>query len=147
MRQSLAPVLNRAQRPERLLLGCTHYPLLLPALRPLIPPEVEILDQAEIVSTRLGDWLSRHPEYETRLTKNSTRRFATTDDPAWFAARGERLLRQAFTAERVKLRQNCAGHLEGTPHPRRPGIAFLHVNREKGRSCRACHDTFRAKEQ
>ena len=104
LHQSLAPVLNRAQRPERLLLGCTHYPLLLPALRPLIPPEVEILDQAEIVTTRLADWLSRHPEYETRLTKTGTRRFATTDDPAWFAARGERLLRHTFTAERVKLR-------------------------------------------
>lgn len=104
LRQSLAPVLNRAQRPQRLLLGCTHYPLLLPALRPLIPPEVEILDQAGIVTTRLADWLHRHPEHATRLTRTGVRRFATTDDPVWFAERGERLLGHAFTAERVRLR-------------------------------------------
>lgn len=103
LRQSLAPVLDRAQRPERLLLGCTHYPLLLPALRPLIPREVEILDQAEIVTTRLADWLRRHPEHESRLAKKGRRRFATTDDAAWFSRRGERLLGHAFTAERVRL--------------------------------------------
>jgi glutamate racemase len=104
LRQSLAPVLDRASRPHRLLLGCTHYPLLLPALRPLIPREVELLNQAEIVTTRLADWLRRHPEHETRLTKNGTRRFATTDDAEWFSRRGERLLGHAFTAERVRLR-------------------------------------------
>jgi glutamate racemase len=104
LRQSLAPVLNRARRPERLLLGCTHYPLLLPALRPLVPSEIEILDQAEIVASRLADWLRRHPEHEHRLGRGSGRRFVTTDDPAWFAARGERLLGHAFTAERVRLK-------------------------------------------
>jgi glutamate racemase len=104
LRQSLAPILKRPRLPQRLLLGCTHYPLLLPALRPLIPREVEILDQAEIVTTRLADWLRRHPEHESRLTKNGTRRFATTDDPAWFSKRGERLLGRGFTAERVRLR-------------------------------------------
>lgn len=104
LRQSLAPVLNRPQRPQRLLLGCTHYPLLLPALRPLVPAGVEILDQAEIVSTRLADWLQRHPKHEQRLTQHGTRRFATTDDPAWFAARGERLLGQPLHADRVWLR-------------------------------------------
>ncbi|HYD83037.1 MAG TPA: glutamate racemase [Opitutus sp.] len=105
LRQSLAPVLNRTPLPQRLLLGCTHYPLLLPTLRSLIPPSIEILDQAEIVTTRLADWLQRHPEHETRLTRATTRRFATTDDPAWFATRGERLLGQSFTAERARLKQ------------------------------------------
>ncbi len=104
LRQSLAPVLNRVRPPQRLLLGCTHYPLLLPALRPLVPASVEILDQAEIVAARLADWLHRHPEHETRLTRAAARRFVTTDDPAWFATRGERLLGQSFTAERARLK-------------------------------------------
>jgi len=102
LRQSLSPVLARS--PQRLLLGCTHYPLLLPALRPLIPAGIELLDQAQIVTDRLVDWLRRHPEHERRLSKNATRRFVTTDDPAWFSARGERLLGQPFVAERARLR-------------------------------------------
>jgi glutamate racemase len=104
LRKSLGPVLAPHRRPQRLLLGCTHYPLLLPALRRLVPAEVEILNQAEIVSSRLADWLRRHPERETRLTRGGTRRFATTDDPAWFAERGGPLLGQAFTAERARLK-------------------------------------------
>ncbi|ACB77491.1 glutamate racemase [Opitutus terrae] len=104
LRRSLEPVLNRAPLPQRLLLGCTHYPLLLPAIRRLVPASVEILDQGEIVATRLADWLQRHRDHEARLTRNGTRRFVTTDDPAWFAQRGEKLLGRPLHAERVHLR-------------------------------------------
>ncbi len=104
LRQSLEPVLNAARKPQRLLLGCTHYPLLLPALRRLIPADVEVLDQAAIVAARLADWLGRHPDQEARLSRGGGRRFVTTDDPAWFAARGERLLGRPFSAERTRLR-------------------------------------------
>lgn len=103
LRRCLTPVIERPQPPQRILLGCTHYPLLLPALARIIPAEIEVLDQAAIVSSRFADWLRRHPEFERRLTRDQTRRFATTDDAAWFAARGERLLGQPLQAERVRL--------------------------------------------
>jgi glutamate racemase len=103
LRRSLEPVLNPARLPERLLLGCTHFPLLLPAIRRIVPPAVEILDQAQIVASRLADWLRRHPEHEIRLRRTGARRFATTDDPAWFAARGERLLGRPLAADHVRL--------------------------------------------
>ena len=103
LRQSLRPVLDSGRRPQRILLGCTHYPLLLPAIRPLVPPEVEILAQGEIVTERLANWLARHPDQEKRLGRNGLRRFATTDDASWFAARGERLLGRAMETERVRL--------------------------------------------
>jgi glutamate racemase len=104
LRRSLAPVLESGRRPQRILLGCTHYPLLLPAIRPLVPAEVEILAQGEIVAARLESWLARHPDEEQRLGRSGLRRFVTTDDPIWFAARGERLLGRPLRAERVRLR-------------------------------------------
>ena len=104
LRRYLDPVLDRPRPPRRLLLACTHYPLLFPGIRRIVPPETEVLAQGEIVAARLADWLARHPEHETRLGRGGQRRFATTDDPAWFAARGERLLGQPLTAERVRLR-------------------------------------------
>lgn len=104
LRQGIEPVINRARPPQRILLGCTHFPLLLPTLRALIPRDIEVLDQAKIVASRLADWLRRHPEQETRLARAGQRRFATTDDAVWFAERGERLLGRAFTAERVRLK-------------------------------------------
>lgn len=105
LRKALEPVLGGGEPPRRMLLGCTHYPLLLPALRRIVPAEVEILDQGEIVASRLADWMRRHPEQEKRLTRGGARRHATTDDPAWFALRGERLLGHAITVERVRLKR------------------------------------------
>lgn len=104
LRRSLAPVLERPAPPQRILLGCTHYPLLLPALRRLVPPSIELLEQGDIVATRFADWLRRHPEHVIRLGRRGTRRFATTDDATWFANHGERLLGHPLTAERVRLR-------------------------------------------
>jgi glutamate racemase len=100
----LDPVLAAAPRPERILLACTHYPLLLPAIRAMVPPAVEILDQGEIVAERLAQWLARHPEMTPRLGQGGTRRFATTDDPDWFAARAAALLGRTIVAEKVHLR-------------------------------------------
>ncbi len=104
LRRALEPFLPPNRVPQRMLLGCTHYPLLLPALRRIVPPEVELLAQGEIVAARLADWMLRHPEQEQLLTRGGGRRFATTDDPEWFAARGERLLGQPIRAERVRLK-------------------------------------------
>jgi glutamate racemase len=104
LRRYLDPVLNLDRLPQRLLLGCTHYPLLLPGIRRIVPPSVEILAQGEIVASRLAAWLARHPDQEARLGRNARHRFATTDDPAWFALRGERLLGRPLQAERVRLR-------------------------------------------
>jgi glutamate racemase len=103
LRRSLDPVLNRERPPQRILLGCTHYPLLLPALRRIVPPRITLLAQGEIVASRFENWLQRHPEFEQRLTRTNRRRYATTDDAAWFSSHGSRLLGTPFTAERVRL--------------------------------------------
>jgi glutamate racemase len=99
----LDPLLAATPGLQRVLLGCTHYPMLLPRIRAALPAPVEVLTQGPIVAERLGDWLSRHPEMETRLSRRGQRRYLTTDDPAWFAARGGALLGQPIVAERVHL--------------------------------------------
>jgi glutamate racemase len=106
LRRYLDPLFVDASRaPARVLLGCTHYPLLLPGIRKVVPAPVEILTQGPIVADRLADWLVRHPEMERRLGRTGSRRFMTTDDPDWFAARGQRNWGPPpiLTAERVKL--------------------------------------------
>lgn len=103
VREALAPLFTGDKQPQKLLLGCTHFPLLLPCIRRFVPPEVQILDQASIVTEGFADWLQRHPKMETRLAKSGGRRFATTDDPQWFARRGERLLGQKLAVEQARL--------------------------------------------
>jgi len=99
----LDPLLAAADPPSRLLLACTHYPLLYPAIRALVPPAIDVLTQGEVVADRLADWLDRHPEMAQRLGKSGQRRFLTTDDPDWFAQRGAEIVGHPFRAEKVHL--------------------------------------------
>jgi glutamate racemase len=53
-----------------------------------------VLDSPSIVAEKLVDYLQRHPEIETRLTRNRTRVFRTTDDPERFRSFGQDFLGQ-----------------------------------------------------
>lgn len=80
VRKYWAETLARAGAPvDALLLACTHYPLLLPAIRAVVPGAVRVLSQGEIVAPSLEDYLRRHPELEQRLSRGGTTDFLTTD--------------------------------------------------------------------
>lgn len=74
---------------DTILLGCTHYPLLVDKIREYILPGVTLLSQGEIVANSLKDYLHRHPEMEAVCSKNGTRQFFTTDDPENFDKHAE----------------------------------------------------------
>lgn len=67
-----------------LILGCTHYPLLIDKIRAFVPPRVRIVAQGEYVARSLADYLQRHPEMAARCTQGSTCRYLTTERPESF---------------------------------------------------------------
>lgn len=69
---------------DTLVLGCTHYPLLLPKIVPLLPSKVKVLSQGEIVADSLINYFTRHPEMESRCSKGGGVRFFTTENPDKF---------------------------------------------------------------
>jgi glutamate racemase len=92
-----------APAPSRILLGCTHYPLLMAGIRAHVPAGVEVLDQGPLVADRLRDWLERHPEMEARLSRDGSYQLLTTDDPVWFGAFGARVLGARCEATKIRL--------------------------------------------
>lgn len=64
---------------DTILLGCTHYPLMLSKIRQYTPAGVEILAQGQIVAQSLKEYLDRHPWMEDSCTKGGNRRFFTTE--------------------------------------------------------------------
>jgi glutamate racemase len=99
----LDPLFAAADPPSKLLLGCTHYPLLLGPIAVATPTGVELVTQGEVVAERMADWLDRHPEMAARLTCEGGRRYLTTDDPDWFADRGQTILGDRISVRRVHL--------------------------------------------
>lgn len=69
---------------DTLVLGCTHYPILIDQISQHIPAGVTILSQGPIVAKSLVDYLQRHPEMDAACTKGGQTKFLTTDDPETF---------------------------------------------------------------
>ena len=63
---------------DTLILGCTHYPHYKYEIRSLLP-NINLLSQDEIIPEKLREYFSRHPEIESRLSRNGTCRFFVTD--------------------------------------------------------------------
>mgnify|MGYP000944320357 CR=1 FL=1 len=108
----LDPILEGSEQPRRILLGCTHYPLLFDGIRRIVPPEIEVLAQGGLVADRLADWLERHPDMNARLERGGRRIFATTDDPQWFSNSAQRLLGHKVTAQQIRLGLHEKGQWE-----------------------------------
>ena len=64
---------------DTIVLGCTHYPLLEHKIRQYLPDKVKILCQGSIVADSLSDYLKRHSEIESCLSKKGTVEFLTTE--------------------------------------------------------------------
>ncbi len=92
----VAALKRRMPKPEAAILGCTHYPLVEPAFRLALGPNVQVFSQAGLVAEALADYLDRHPEFGTNGpgATGGTTRFLTTGDPAEVSLRATQLLKQ-----------------------------------------------------
>ncbi len=86
---------------DAIVLGCTHYPLLLNKIRKFIPSNVNIISQGEIVSHSLVDYLKRHSEMEIKLSKNANLQFFTTDSTEIFDSQASIFLGKIVKSEKV----------------------------------------------
>ena len=88
---------------DTVILGCTHYPLLLPKIKKYASPNVRIVPQGEYVAHSLQDYLSRHPEMESRLTKKGTCHYLTTENPLKFQESAQIFLHEKVNVEHIAL--------------------------------------------
>ena len=88
-------------RIDTIILGCTHYPLLIDKIRNYTPHGVNIVTQGEIVAESLACYLLRHPEIETSCTKDGTIHFFTTENVDKFQASASIFLNTPIKAEHI----------------------------------------------
>lgn len=96
-------ILSEDPEIDTLILGCTHYPLLLPKIRQYTPERVHILPQGELVAESLADYLLRHPEMERKCTKGGSLEFLTTESPEKFDTLASLFMQSPVTSTRITL--------------------------------------------
>lgn len=78
LQQLLAPMLEA--RIDYLVLGCSHYPYLLPVLKSILPPGVSIIDSGEAVARQTKKVLEENNLQNSGLAQTK-HRFYTNVDP------------------------------------------------------------------
>ena len=77
-------LLEKDPQIDTLILGCTHYPLLMEKIKQFTPSHVQIIAQGEYVARSLRNYLDRHPEMDERCYKHGISRFLTTESKQKF---------------------------------------------------------------
>lgn len=90
-------------RIDTALLGCTHYPLLIRKIQKAVPREVSVITQGDIVARSLRDYLERHPEMDSKISRGASCRYLTTESAAKFSEMGSLFLSKHIEAESITL--------------------------------------------
>ena len=92
---------------DTLVLGCTHYPLLMPKIQAILPAivahEVEVVAQGEIVARSLKDYLHRHTDLAATLSQGATCTYLTTEQADKFSESASLFLHTPIEARHVVL--------------------------------------------
>lgn len=88
---------------DTIVLGCTHYPILYPKIRQVVPEHIKVVTQGEIVARSLRDYLMRHPEMEERLERSGRCCYLTTENPEKFTGLASVFLDEPVAVSHIDL--------------------------------------------
>ncbi len=88
---------------DTIILGCTHYPLLMNALNKAVPEGISLVSQGDLVATALKDYLQRHPEMDAFCSKNSSTSYYTTESEERFKEIAMTFLNDDIEVQRISL--------------------------------------------
>ena len=86
---------------DAIILGCTHYPLLMPKILKYIHPGVRIVAQGEYVAEALDNYLQRHTKLEQLCSKGGSVHYLTTENPETFSEHAQIFLHEHIEVEKV----------------------------------------------
>lgn len=99
----LNQLLNKSDKIDCVLLGCTHYPLIQDIIKSFLPQHIRVLSQGEIVANSLINYLERHKSMANALIKEGSIEFYTTDNPSDFEKKAAVFYDSPISCKELKL--------------------------------------------
>ncbi|MBR3618975.1 MAG: glutamate racemase [Bacteroidaceae bacterium] len=119
VRDSLQKLLTQDPLIDTIILGCTHFPLLLDKINQQLsqlstlnwlrrakgsqPPTINVIPQGQYIATSLEDYLHRHPEMASRLTSGGTCQYLTTESSTKFRESASLFLHEEVNVQHITL--------------------------------------------
>lgn len=88
---------------DTIILGCTHYPLLMSKILKYVPRGVRIVPQGEYVAESLHQYFINHPDMEQRCSKGGTVSYLTTENPDKFRESAQLFLHETVAVKKIVL--------------------------------------------
>lgn len=88
---------------DTIILGCTHYPLLMPKILKYLPAGVRVVPQGEYVAESLKSYLERHPNIEAKCSKGTGVHYLTTENPNKFKEQAQIFLHEPVEVDNITL--------------------------------------------
>ena len=103
VRKNITNLLNKDIAIDTIILGCTHYPLLINKIKQYTPQGITIMNQGEIVAKSFQNYLMRHPELESQCIKKGERQYYTTDSIELFDTMGSLFIEKPIESKQIVL--------------------------------------------
>ena len=103
VRKRISQLLAKDPLIDTIILGCTHYPMLMTAIKKATPAGINIVPQGEYVARSLEDYLHRHPDMDLLCSRNGTVRYLTTESPERFKECATIFLHEDVNVEHINL--------------------------------------------
>ena len=106
VKQHLNKILEKDPEIDTIILGCTHYPLLLNKIKKYLPDHITVVSQGEYIAKSLQDYMIRHPEMDAICSKNGGRKYYTTNSVESFKKIAFAFLKETIEVEKINLWKN-----------------------------------------
>lgn len=103
VKKRIDQLMDKDPQIDTIILGCTHYPILMPKILKYTRPGVTIVPQSDYVASSLKQYLQRHADMEASLTRGASCRYFTTENPDRFKETASIFLRDDIHVEHVDL--------------------------------------------
>ena len=112
VKDSLLKLIDQDSLIDTIILGCTHFPLLLPKIEQQLAqistlnPQlstIKLIPQGQYIASSLEDYLNRHPEMDVRLTRGGTCQYLTTESATKFRESATLFLNEEVDVQRITL--------------------------------------------
>lgn len=100
---SIQKLLDKDPDIDTIILGCTHYPLLMDKINLYCPKHIKIVPQGKYIAESLENYFVRHPEMNKRITTNGTCKYFTTESRTKFRECASLFLKEDVQVDRVTL--------------------------------------------
>lgn len=103
IRKNLSNLMQSDPQIDAVILGCTHYPLIEDKIKEILPSNIQVLSQGEIIVDSLVDYLKRHPEIDKNCSKNAKIQYLTTESVDKFTSSASTFLNEEISAEHIDI--------------------------------------------